>query len=512
MSDVNRTAVQQILQPVSLYRCCQMCLLSAQEHLSSILRHTRLPTTVHVELFIEAILEVQRIGCLYGPAIAGLLTVWPEESLKMSKLFPEKKIDSLLQATDDNNCTVLDMILDGLLNLKSNCRLVHLDLSCVPPSNIFHLPVLFLPETDTLWDEITDTVLEQGKSFVDDGDDTMESVLSWKLTEISQANAGVSSAYSGPETVQICLESTVSLTEWVAMIDDIIGLCTQDLSPFRYGFTKLSVDNFYIVDSKLLKWLLSVINIEILERLFIYGKSRSIRLVMWELHQDLLRIPNLLVFGLGTTGPKLHLQLISPKEPTDADCIQPTEHVLEQWSHLRNLQLTGLLLTKKINIWLTSLHNPLHTLSLYACKLDRQDLEYLSQSHHLHSLLHLNLEKNDLRDCGEEICQVIRAAPQLELLNLRETKLKLHEKLSVITALHESEKLHTLAMYEQEDMSSTSGYESMVELACGIRSLKKLYIFPFMYQPFEIFYREGVERASEMILCLNERKDIELYY
>lgn len=234
--------------------------------------------------------------------------------------------------------------------------------------------------------------------------------------------------------------------------------------------------------------------------------------MMWELHQDLLRIPNLLVFGLGTTGPKLHLQLISPKEPTDADCIQPTEHVLEQWSHLRNLQLTGLLLTKKINIWLTSLHNPLHTLSLYACKLDRQDLEYLSQSHHLHSLLHLNLEKNDLRDCGEEICQVIRAAPQLELLNLRETKLKLHEKLSVITALHESEKLHTLAMYEQEDMSSTSGYESMVELACGIRSLKKLYIFPFMYQPFEIFYREGVERASEMILCLNERKDIELYY
>ena len=65
------------------------------------------------------------------------------------------------------------------------------------------------------------------------------------------------------ETVQICLESTVSLTEWVAMIDDIIGLCTQDLSPFRYGFTKLSVDNFYIVDSKLLKWLLSVINIEV---------------------------------------------------------------------------------------------------------------------------------------------------------------------------------------------------------------------------------------------------------
>jgi len=41
------------------------------------------------------------------------------------------------------------------------------------------------------------------ESFVDDGDDTMESVLSWKLTEISQANAGVSSAYSGPGNVVV---------------------------------------------------------------------------------------------------------------------------------------------------------------------------------------------------------------------------------------------------------------------------------------------------------------------
>jgi len=90
------------------------------------------------------ILFLHRIGCLYGPAIAGLLTVWPEESLKMSKLFPEKKIDSLLQATDDNNCTVLDMILDGLLNLKSNCRLVHLDLSCVPPSSRELLNLYFI--------------------------------------------------------------------------------------------------------------------------------------------------------------------------------------------------------------------------------------------------------------------------------------------------------------------------------------------------------------------------------
>ena len=42
------------------------------------------------------------------------------------------------------------------------------------------------------------TILFVTESFVDDGDDTMESVLSWKLTEISQAKAKVSTKYNGP--------------------------------------------------------------------------------------------------------------------------------------------------------------------------------------------------------------------------------------------------------------------------------------------------------------------------
>ena len=60
--------------------------------------------------------------------------MWPEESLKMSKLFPGKKIGNLLEATDGSH-TILDMIIDGLLNLKSKCKLVTLDLCCVPASS-----------------------------------------------------------------------------------------------------------------------------------------------------------------------------------------------------------------------------------------------------------------------------------------------------------------------------------------------------------------------------------------
>jgi hypothetical protein len=100
----------------------------------------------------------------------------------------------------------------------------------------------------------------------------------------------------------------------------------------------------------------------------------------------------------------------------------------------------------------------------------------------------------------------------MEILNLRETNLVLDEKLSVISALHQSEKLHTLALYEQEDMLSSSGYQSMIELACAVESLKKFYVFPFNYKPFEIFHRQDVEEASELILIMNGRTDMQLYY
>ena len=63
--------------------------------------------------------------------------------------------------------------------------------------------------------------------------------------------------------MEIYLDTKVSLTEWIAMIDQIIGLSTQQLSPFRFKFTQLSVDNFTIEDSKLLKWFLEVADLEV---------------------------------------------------------------------------------------------------------------------------------------------------------------------------------------------------------------------------------------------------------
>ena len=233
--------------------------------------------------------------------------------------------------------------------------------------------------------------------------------------------------------------------------------------------------------------------------------------VLGELHEHLARIPNLQKFVLGTTGPKMHFPLIT-SEPTLQKCMERTSVIFTQWNYLQDLELIDLDMSKKLEVWLSFLHKPLQRINLFACKLVKEDLTFLAKCHHLQNLNHLGLENNDLHGCTEELCDIAKSTPKLESLYLLETNLDLHEKLSVISTLHACKKLHTLALHEQDDMLSTSGYLSIVELACGIQSLKKLYAFPFNYRPFEIFYRKEVEDASELILFKNKRTDLHLYY
>ena len=76
------------------------------------------------------------------------------------------------------------------------------------------------------------------------------------------------------------------------------------------------------------------------------------------------------------------------------------------------------MLTGQIADWLSALSTPLHKLLLYACSLGRDDLEYLSRSHHTGSLTQLGLEYNNLGGMGSVVCEIIYSAPRLEKTQL----------------------------------------------------------------------------------------------
>ena len=47
--------------------------------------------------------------------------------------------------------------------------------------------------------------------------------------------------------------------------------------------------------------------LQALTKLVLYGKRKSIDLILWELYDNLRALPNLTMFGLGTSGPKIRL-------------------------------------------------------------------------------------------------------------------------------------------------------------------------------------------------------------
>lgn len=185
---------------------------------------------------------------------------------------------------------------------------------------------------------------------------------------------------------------------------------------------------------------------------------------------------------------------------------------LSKWTQLSEVYFIGLVLTNQVAKLLGALVSNLKKLILYGCDLHCDDILYLSTCSHVPHLEELGLEYNNLRNMGTVMCDIAKRAETISILNLKETKMMLHEKVALLEALQFSETLNTLVLHEKEDMLSTEGYETLVEMACCIESLKEFYVFPFDYKPFEMFYRDSVEEACQEILSINDRTDLALYY
>ena len=70
------------------------------------------------------------------------------------------------------------------------------------------------------------------------------------------------------EPISVLLETQVSLTDWITMGDEMLGLLLQDLGPFRLRMRRLALDNFSLTQAPHFRLLMLVVDPEVGASLF----------------------------------------------------------------------------------------------------------------------------------------------------------------------------------------------------------------------------------------------------
>ncbi len=245
--------------------------------------------------------------------------------------------------------------------------------------------------------------------------------------------------------------------------------------------------------------------------LTVSGFRRSMAILFSYFQEEFSQFENLHVYGTASTGPNV-LVYSNPGEPSEMDELSALVSVHSHWNSLSELYYNDVSLANKLGALLMALKNPLKVLYCYKCYLKEKDIEDLADSHHCTGMEALTLEKNKLQYMGHHLCSFIEKSPNLKNLNIKDTLLTEEEKVNVLCALQGCGKVETLVMYDKESIESVEGYETMIQLACVIPSMKHFYIYPLKHEEFDAFYREEVEQRCEEIQKTNGRKDLNFYY
>ena len=230
----------------------------------------------------------------------------------------------------------------------------------------------------------------------------------------------------------------------------------------------------------------------------------------WHMHDQLIRFHELTSMNISTTGPAMCYR--GEDDPSDADLLLATTQVFSAFHNLTELYFSKIILTKQLQYYFGALVTPLKCINLYAAKLDREDLVYMAHSHHIGSIVRMELAYNEFHDMCNELCHMLLQARQLEVLSLKMSMLEYHEKVAVMLVLTEQGVIKTLCMYENENMLSANGYNDIVELACDVKSLTEFYLWPYNYKPFELFFRPVVTESCQLIAKKRGRGDLKLLY
>ena len=118
-----------------------------------------------------------------------------------------------------------------------------------------------------------------------------------------------------------------------------------------------------------------------------------------------------------------------------------TSEVFSHWTHLKELDLSGNPLTNMLEALLSSLELPLCKLSLSDTELNKEDLKYLSNSHHLVNLHMLTLDFNNLHSVVGVMIKLFRGLRTICHLRTRQCQLTYKDVVLLASCLEHS---HTI--------------------------------------------------------------------
>ncbi|CAM4743331.1 unnamed protein product [Rotaria magnacalcarata] len=306
--------------------------------------------------------------------------------------------------------------------------------------------------------------------------------------------------------------------------DTIVGLEIQQLTPFRFHFHKLWINNYF-------------------RQILAPNTSFDINLVL-----TLTNVDNITHFHLSDTNMettenelKLLVRCLSNLRNLRVLCLQrvlnlypnryTTPHILmnlctdfnrllRRLIYLRKLDLSYSYLQSYIRILFSGLIQPLEYLNLQDCRLISNDLEFLLSMRNLRYLNEMNLSMNNFgtRTCSNIILQLIPRCSQLTILSIGYCSLQA-STIGQLADYFIKEKIETKISYLSfKSIIPYYNYEFDVLLQKfgQIKTLKKILLFPQLHtypgandDEREIVARELYRRCCQTLQTLN-RQDLEI--
>ncbi len=368
--------------------------------------------------------------------------------------------------------------------------------------------------------------------------------------------------------MEIIVECQITLTDWMGMIDEMIGLILHHRTPFTFNISKLNIHNFHMRQTRHFKWLLSMLEKRVtssryhsflaltlvgldsetpflvfkmesksswnetetlapvivpqvsqssaflLQQILYFtlsGYYRSMSRIFYDFSEEFSQLANVHVYGMAATGPNV-LAFSHLNDPGEQEVLKATCEVYSHWNLLKEVYYNRVSLSNKLEALLSVVPGPMKTIYCYHCYLMKNDLSYLAETHHAEGVENLNLEYNNLQGLSEYLCTFLRRAPHLKILNLKGTGMTEEERIGVLCALQECPDLDTLVLFEDDGMVSSECYQTMTQLACTLPNLKTFFMFPLRYEPFDKIYRKSVVNTCKTVLTDSGRNDLQLWY
>ncbi|CAF4066524.1 unnamed protein product [Adineta steineri] len=459
-----------------------------------------------------------------------LIAYWPLNHLEIYRLLPlssllvyinnnqqqDDEIDSIakfLEKKLPDGSTLLDYIVMGLVNKHKDLSLLKIvdfhrcSTTIQMTKELFRLPLLWIaPERRSLLQKrmyIEKTKLEkyiEGFNYV------------YQYYDKSIAHE------TNFEPMKIILDCQI-INE-----DTLVGLELQQLTPFRFHFRKLWINNYVrqILTSHTsfdINLVLNLTNVDNITHLHLSDTNmETTENELTLLVRSLSNLRNLRVLCLQRVLNLYPHRYTAPHILTNL-CTD-FNRLLRRLIYLRRLDLSYSYLQSYIRILFSGLIQPLEYLNLQDCRLVSKDLEFLLSMRNLRYFKELNLSMNNFgtRTCANLILQIIPRCPELTILSIGYCSLQA-SAIGQLADYYIKEKTHTkISLLSFKSIIPYYNYEFdiLLQKFGQIKTLKKLLLFPQLHtypgvndDERELVARELYRRCCQTLQTLN-RQDLEL--